>query len=189
MVDPEAPIEKDKNTENLCVALHPEPLEAEEGGEKPLLPAPLTSLKYTLLATKPLTHDDLLWRIGGYEPIRGQQVAGHRGYFLRNAGVLLNQALINYSIAFLRKRGYDVLQPPYFMKKEVMAGIAQLEDFDEQLYKVSGKTDDPDASTEKYLIATSEQPICAYHKNEWINPKALPFRYAGVSTCFRKEAG
>lgn len=70
-----------------------------------------------------------------------------------------------------------------------MAGIAQLEDFDEQLYKVSGKTDDPEGGSEKYLIATSEQPICGYHKDEWIDEKALPFRYAGISTCFRKEAG
>ena len=47
-----------------------------------------------------------------------------------------------------------------------MATLAQLDDFDEQLYKVSGKTDDPKGATEKYLIATSEQPICAYHKGD-----------------------
>ena len=104
----------------------------------------------------------MLWRIDGYEPARGVAVAGHRGYFLKNAGVLLNQALINYGIAFLRKKTYDILQPPYFMNKDVMAGIAQLDDFDEQLYKVSGKSDDDTGETEKYLIATSEQPICAY---------------------------
>ena len=75
------------------------------------------------------------------------------------------------------------------MNKEVMAGIAQLEDFDEQLYKVSGKTDDPEGSSEKYLIATSEQPLCGYHRNEWVDEKPPPRRYCGVSTCFRKEAG
>ena len=69
------------------------------------------------------------------------------------------------------------------MKKEVMAGVAQLEQFDEELYKVGGDTED------KYLIATSEQPICGYHMNDWIEEKSLPIRYAGVSTCFRKEAG
>jgi len=127
--------------------------------------------------------------VDGYEPVRGQNVAGHRGYFLRNVVVLLNQAIINYAIAFLRKRGYDILQPPYMMNKEVMATLAQLEDFDEQLYKVSGKTDDPKGASEKYLIATSEQPICAYHKGDWIEEKTLPIRYGGVSTCFRKEAG
>ncbi|KAL3761158.1 hypothetical protein ACHAWU_000253 [Discostella pseudostelligera] len=189
IVDPEVPISQDEDADNLVVALYPEPLEAENCGDKPLLPMSISQLVYTLPPTKPLTHDDLLWRIDGYEPTRGVNVAGHRGYFLKNAGVLLNQALINYGIAFLRKRGYQVLQPPYFMKKEVMAGIAQLEDFDEQLYKVSGKTDDPEGVTESYLIATSEQPICGYHRNEWIDDKALPFRYAGISTCFRKEAG
>jgi seryl-tRNA synthetase len=189
IVDPEVPISQDEDADNLVVALYPEPLEAENCGDKPLLPMSISKLVYTLPPTKALTHDDLLWRIDGYEPTRGVNVAGHRGYFLKNAGVLLNQALINYGIAFLRKRGYQVLQPPYFMKKEVMAGIAQLEDFDEQLYKVSGKTDDPEGVTESYLIATSEQPICGYHRNEWIDDKALPFRYAGISTCFRKEAG
>jgi seryl-tRNA synthetase len=117
-------------------------------------------------------------------------VGGHRAYFLTNAGVLLNQALINYGIAFLSARGYDVLQPPYMMNKDVMASIAQLDDFDEQLYKVSGKTDDPEGtSSDKYLIATSEQPICGYHKDDWIEKNQLPLRYAGISTCFRKEAG
>lgn len=71
-----------------------------------------------------LNHHDLLWRIGGYEPERGAAIAGHRGYFLKDAGVLLNQAFINYGIAFLRKREYSVLQPPYMMKKDMMAGVS-----------------------------------------------------------------
>mmetsp|Transcript_54691 Transcript_54691/g.108027 ORF Transcript_54691/g.108027 Transcript_54691/m.108027 type:complete len:430 (-) Transcript_54691:104-1393(-) len=71
------------------------------------------------------------------------------------------------------------------MKKEMMAGVAQLEQFDEELYKVSGGPDGED----KYLIATSEQPICGFHANEWMEEKSLPIRYSGVSTCFRKEAG
>ena len=187
VVDPEVPISKDEEEDNLVITLHPMPVEAANNAD--LLPASQGSLKYTLPETKPMTHDDLLWRIGGYEPVRGQNVGGHRAYFLTNAGVLLNQALINYGISFLGERGYNVLQPPYMMNKDVMASIAQLDDFDEQLYKVSGKTDDPDGSKEKYLIATSEQPICAYHKDEWIEKTELPLRYAGVSTCFRKEAG
>jgi seryl-tRNA synthetase len=191
IVDPEVPISDNEDEDNVVVSLYPEPPLSSGGGptELPLLPCAISKLNYTLPPTKPLTHDDLLWRIDGYEPSRGQAVAGHRGYFLKNAGVLLNQALINYGIAFLRQRDYQVLQPPYFMKKDIMSGIAQLEDFDEQLYKVSGKTDDPEGNTETYLIATSEQPICGYHRNEWIDDKALPFRYAGISTCFRKEAG
>lgn len=66
-----------------------------------------------------------------------------------------------------------------------MAKTAQLEQFDEELYKVTGDEDD------KYLIATSEQPISAFHSNEWFDRPAeqLPIKYAGYSTCFRKEAG
>lgn len=67
--------------------------------------------------------------------------------------------------------------------QSIMGKVAQLAQFDEELYKVSGEGDD------KYLIATSEQPICAYHLNEWLEPKHVPRRLAGVSTCFRKEAG
>jgi seryl-tRNA synthetase len=49
--------------------------------------------------------------------------------------------------------------------------------------------DADDKDDEKYLIATSEQPISALHQNEWIAPKDWPIKYVGVSTCFRKEAG
>jgi seryl-tRNA synthetase len=189
-VDPQVPISQDEDQDNLVLTLFPPPPEAAT--EPNLLPCAQGKLHYTLPASKPLTHDDLLWRIGGYEPTRGAAIAGHRGYFLTNAGVLLNQAIINYAIAFLSARDYQILQPPFMMNKNVMASIAQLEDFDEQLYKVSGKTGDADTdgSSEKYLIATSEQPICAYHQGDWLDPKAdLPLRYAGISTCFRKEAG
>lgn len=51
-----------------------------------------------------LNHHKVLQALGGYDPERGQKVAGHRGYFLKGPGVLLNQALINYGIAFLNKR-------------------------------------------------------------------------------------
>ncbi len=128
-------------------------------------------------------HHTLLWKIGGFEPDRGSKIAGHKGYFLTDVGVMLNQAVINYSINFLKNRSYKILQPPYFMKKEVMAGVAQLEEFDESLYHVGG------GDSDAYLIATSEQPICAYHQGEWMKEQELPKLYGGLSTCFRKEAG
>jgi seryl-tRNA synthetase len=132
-----------------------------------------------------LHHHELRWMVDGYEPDRGVGVAGHRAYFLKGAGLLLNQALISYGLAFLAAREYTPLQPPFFMNREAMAGVAQLSDFDETLYKVEGA----DESGDKYLIATSEQPICAFHRGEWLAEKDLPKRYAGYSACFRKEAG
>ncbi|CAG8458690.1 13587_t:CDS:2 [Ambispora leptoticha] len=132
-----------------------------------------------------LSHHEVLYRIDGYDPERGTNIAGHRGYFLSNDGVDLNLALIQYGLSFLRKRGYKKLQTPFFMRREYMAKTAQLEQFDEELYKVTGDNDD------KYLIATSEQPISAFHANEWFErpSEQLPVKYAGYSTCFRKEAG
>ncbi|CAM9576559.1 unnamed protein product [Chrysoparadoxa australica] len=132
-----------------------------------------------------LHHHEVLHKIGGYEPERGVNVAGHRGYFLKDAGLMLSQALIQYSMSFLRKKNYSCLQPPFFMNKEMMAGVAQLSQFDEELYKVTAAGD----PTERYLIATSEQPLCVYHKGEYLQESELPKKYAGVSTCFRKEAG
>jgi len=89
-------------------------------------------------------------------------------------------------LEFLFNKGYTPNQPPFFMLKEYMAKTAQLEQFDEELYKV---VEGDDAAGDKYLIATSEQPLSAMHDSEWMTEKDLPIKYAGYSTCFRKEAG
>ncbi|KAI0167055.1 seryl-tRNA synthetase [Hypoxylon sp. FL1284] len=132
-----------------------------------------------------LSHHEVLLRLDGYDPDRGVKVVGHRGYFLRQWGVFLNQALINYGLEYLSSKGFMPLQAPQFMLKDYMGKTAQLEQFDEELYKVV----DGEPQNDKYLIATSEQPISAYHADEWIIGKDLPIKYAGYSTCYRREAG
>ncbi|KAL2866340.1 serine--tRNA ligase SES1 [Aspergillus lucknowensis] len=133
-----------------------------------------------------LSHHEVLTRLDGYDPERGVKIVGHRGYCLTGYGLFLNLALVNYGLEFLWERGYKPNQPPQFMLKEMMAKTAQLEQFDEELYKV---TESEDKTTDKYLIATSEQPLSALHDGEWLQDKDLPIRYAGYSTCYRKEAG
>ncbi|XP_057960464.1 serine--tRNA ligase [Malania oleifera] len=128
-------------------------------------------------------HVELVELLGIADIKKGANVAGGRGFYLKGDGVRLNQALINFGLDFLEKRGYTMLQTPFFMRKDIMAKCAQLAQFDEELYKVTGEGDD------KYLIATAEQPLCAYHLDDWIHPSQLPLRYAGYSSCFRKEAG
>ncbi|PHT41014.1 Serine--tRNA ligase, cytoplasmic [Capsicum baccatum] len=128
-------------------------------------------------------HVDLVEALGIADTTKGANVAGGRGYYLKGDGVRLNQALINFALDFLEKRKYTPLQTPFFMRKSIMGKCAQLAQFDEELYKVTGEGDD------KYLIATAEQPLCAYHLDDWIHPSLLPLRYAGYSSCFRKEAG
>lgn len=67
----------------------------------------------------------------------GANVAGGRGFYLKGDGARLNQALINFGLDFLEKKGYTSLQAPFFMRKDIMAKCAQLGQFDEELYKVS----------------------------------------------------
>lgn len=139
-----------------------------------------------------LQHGDVLARLEGVDMVRGTRVAGNRSYFLRGVGVALNYALQQYAMHYLIEREYTLLQPPYFMNQSVMAGVAQLAEFDESLYHVSGSTGADNEETSKYLIATAEQPICAFHKDEWMHEQSLldkPILYGGISTCFRKEAG
>ena len=129
-------------------------------------------------------HYKVLQWLGGYDQDRGVKIAGHRGYFLLGPGVLLNQALIHYGLKFLASKGYTPVQPPYFMKREIMGETAELADFDDMLYKVQGEKED-----DFYLIATAEQPISTMYRGEWLEKKDLPKKYGGISPCFRKEAG
>ena len=139
-----------------------------------------------------ISHHQALWMLGAYEPEKGSAVAGHRGYYLRGPGVLLNQALVNYALAFLVARGFEPVQPPYFMTKHCMAKVSQLSDFEESLYHVGEVHRGGEAAPVDegyFLIATSEQPLCCFHQNENLSETKLPLRYAGYSPCFRKEAG
>jgi len=144
------------------------------------------------VARKKYSHVDLIHMIGGWEGERGTVTSGGRGYYLMGPAVMLQQALIQLSLQLLEEEGFSPLYTPFFMRKEVMKEVAQLSQFDEELYKVIGKgseRSDDSSVEEKYLIATSEQPIAAYHRDEWIAERRLPIKYAGISSCFRQEVG
>lgn len=139
---------------------------------------------------KKYSHVDLIHMIDGMNGEKGAVVSGARGYFLTGPAVFLEQALIQHALHILFKKNYTPLYTPFFMRKEVMQEVAQLSQFDEELYKVIGKgSEKTEESDEKYLIATSEQPIAAYHRDEWLPESSLPIKYAGISTCFRQEVG
>lgn len=93
--------------------------------------------------------------------------------------------MINYGVEFLVGKGFLPNQPPFLLDRQLMSKTAQLSQFDEELYGVVEGDNNP----ERYLIATSEQPLSALHSEEWLQPKQLPIKYCGYSTCFRKEAG
>ena len=112
---------------------------------------------------------------------RAAKVSGARFYYLKNDLVRLNQSLIHYGLDFLAKKEYSLVQPPYMINRESMEGAVITEDFEEVIYKVEEE--------DLYMIGTSEHAMAAMHSKEIIEGKDLPLRYAGISPCFRKEAG
>ncbi|XP_063921557.1 serine--tRNA ligase, cytoplasmic [Zophobas morio] len=141
---------------------------------------------------KKYSHVDVIHMIDGVDTERGSMVSGGRGYFLTGPALFLEHALIQLALRMLHKKGYKPLYTPFFMRKEIMQEVAQLSQFDEELYKVVGKGSEKAEEKEmeeKYLIATSEQPIAAFHRDEWLSENSLPIKYAGLSTCFRQEVG
>jgi len=112
---------------------------------------------------------------------RAAKVSGARFYYLKNDLVRLNQALMNYALDFLAQKNYMLIQPPYMINKKSMEGAIIAEDFEDVIYKIQDE--------DLYLIGTSEHAVAAMHSDEIIEGKKLPIRYAGVSPCFRKEAG
>lgn len=112
---------------------------------------------------------------------RAAKIAGARFYFLKNDLVRLNQSLIHFALDFLAKKEYSLVQPPYMINRESMEGAVIADDFEEVIYKVENE--------DLYMIGTSEHAMAAMHSKEIIKGRDLPIRYAGISTCFRKEAG
>jgi seryl-tRNA synthetase len=112
---------------------------------------------------------------------RAAKVAGARFYYLKNDLVRLNQSLISYGLDFLSKKEYSLVQPPYMINRESMEGAVIADDFEEVIYKIEDE--------DLYMIGTSEHAMAAMRAKEIIEGKDLPLRYAGVSPCFRKEAG
>uniref|UniRef100_A0A0L8GU00 serine--tRNA ligase n=1 Tax=Octopus bimaculoides TaxID=37653 RepID=A0A0L8GU00_OCTBM len=172
-----------ENVLNEIEELNQDKLRDENGIER-LVGDTTTKKKYS--------HVDLVVMVDGVDNERGTVTAGGRGYYLKGPLVFLEQALINHALNLLHDQGFVPLYTPFFMRKDVMREVAQLSQFDEELYKVIGKDSEKsdDATVdEKYLIATSEQPIAAFHRDEWLPTESLPLRYAGYSTCFRQEVG
>ncbi|MEO9364706.1 MULTISPECIES: serine--tRNA ligase [Candidatus Nitrosocaldus] len=112
---------------------------------------------------------------------RAAKISGSRFYFLLNDLVLLNHALIQYALEFMKCKGFTLVQTPYMIKRDAMEGAIMLSDFEDVIYKVEGE--------DLYLIGTAEHAIAAMHMDEILDGKRLPLRYAGISPCFRKEAG
>ena len=132
-----------------------------------------------------VSHVDLLASLDVADLERAARVAGARFYYAKGDLVLLGRALEFFALTRLAAKGFTAIEPPYMLRREAMEGAVDLADFESVIYKVEAEAKEPPL----YLIATSEHPIAALHMDEIVGSAALPLRYAGVSPCFRKEAG
>jgi len=126
-------------------------------------------------------HIDLAINLDLIDMERAGKVAGSRFFYLKNEIAMLDMALMSFAIEELSKKGYTPVIPPLLMKREAYEGVTALGDFEEVLYKVENE--------DLYLIATSEHPMAAMFMNETLKEAEMPIKLAGISTCFRKEAG
>jgi seryl-tRNA synthetase len=129
----------------------------------------------------PKDHIELATTLDLVDLNRAAKVSGARFYFLKNELVKLNQALISFALDFLSGHNYTLIQPPYMIRREPMVGSVILNDFEDVIYKIEEE--------DLYMIGTSEHAIASMHMDEILEGIKLPIRYAGFSSCFRKEAG
>ena len=126
-------------------------------------------------------HVELGKLLGAIDTERGAKVAGSRSYYLTGSGAMLEFALVNFAIASALKAGFTPVIPPVLVNPSAMEGSGFLGQAAENVYHLE--------KDELYLVGTSEVPLAAFHMNEILPVEKLPIRYAGYSSCFRREAG
>jgi len=117
--------------------------------------------------------------IAGFD--ESAKVSGNGFYYLKNELAILNQALIRFTIDFMRKKKYEYIEPPLMIKKEILTTSEGMESFANSIYEVK--------DTDMALIGTAEHALMAMHKDRLFRKEELPKKYFSYSMCFRKEIG
>jgi seryl-tRNA synthetase len=126
-------------------------------------------------------HATLGEALGIIDTERGAKVSGSRFGYLRGQGALLELSLVRWAMDHLVEEGFIPMIPPVLVRQEALEGTGFFPEAREQVYEIP--------RDELFLVGTSEVPLAAYHGDEILEVAALPIRYAGFSTCFRREAG
>jgi seryl-tRNA synthetase len=130
---------------------------------------------------EPKDHVELLESRGWAEFARARKVAGERAYALTGDMVMLERAMLSYALDHLIERGSTVISVPALVREEALIGTGQFPAHREETYAVT--------ADDLYLAGTAEVALVGLHSGEILDAKALPIRYAGISPCFRREAG
>ena len=129
----------------------------------------------------PKDHLELGEALGLIDTARGVKVSGSRFYFLTGSGALLQLGLLQLAVRLAVANGFTLMIPPVLVRPEVMAGTGFLGAHADEIYHLE--------ADDLYLVGTSEVPLAGYHAEEILDLSDGPLRYAGWSTCFRREAG
>ncbi|MGB7582916.1 MAG: serine--tRNA ligase [Sedimentisphaerales bacterium] len=130
---------------------------------------------------KPKDHVQLGVDLGIIDIERGVKLAGSRSYFLKGDGARLHWAVLQFAMDVMIARGYTPMSVPLLMRDEAMRGTGYYPGSEEQTYRME--------KDEVNLAGTAEVPLTAYRMGEILEEKELPIKFAGMSTCFRREAG
>ena len=129
----------------------------------------------------PRDHLELGESLGLIDMERGAKVSGSRFYFLTGFGALLQLGVLQLAVRLATENGFTLVIPPVLVRPEIMSGTGFLGAHADEIYRLE--------ADDLYLVGTSEVPLAGYHSDEILDLSAGPKRYAGWSTCFRREAG
>jgi seryl-tRNA synthetase len=130
---------------------------------------------------KPLDHVELLEKRGWADFTRARKVAGERAYALTSDLVLLERAVHSYALDLLSAKDFTLVSVPSLVREEPLIGTGQFPAHREETYAIT--------ADDLYLAGTAEVALVGFHSDEILDHKRLPIRYAGISPCFRREAG
>ena len=168
-----------------CLMAIPNPaaIEAPAGGEDDyvVLEEVGTPRDFAAEGFEPRDHVELGRLLGAIDLDRGAKVSGARFYFLTGVGAQLQIAMLSLAMNQAAEAGFTPMITPVLVKPEAMEGTGFLGQAAKDVYRLP--------EDDLYLVGTSEVPLAAYHMDEVLDADELPRRYAGWSTCFRREAG
>ncbi|MGL5864876.1 MAG: serine--tRNA ligase [Dermatophilaceae bacterium] len=140
-----------------------------------------TPREFAAEGCEPRDHLDLAEGLGALDMARGAKVSGARFYFLTGVGARLQLGLLNAGMQCAIEHGFVPMITPTLVKSEVMAGAGFIDHHADEVYRLE--------ADDLYLTGTSEVALAGYHADEVLDLTAGPLRYAGQSTCYRREAG
>jgi seryl-tRNA synthetase len=179
------PVQEKLDALLLQIPNPPDP-EAPDGADEKSSKEVRRSAEPPQFAFTPKDHIELMTQLDLLDIDRAGRLAGSRSYVLKGQAVLLEQAVLRLGLDMIVARGFTPLSVPVVVKEWALRGTAYFPGAEEQTYQIANPTAEDEKS---WLVGTSEVSVTAFHGGEMLDGLKLPIKYAGISPCFRREAG